>query len=185
MQFDESFINKLKEQDHNAFNTFYLQTVDGFFRYISSNYFVNKEDAEDVIASFYVKWRDAVKNYDSKQSFSAYYWTIFKNTLKDYFKKNTDIPFSGINTDEDSPDFEDTLMSEDDIAEFLQSDFQFEQIQEAIQKLDEISKDIIHHRFIEEKSNEEIAIILWLTNDNVRQKISRAIKLLKNLLNTN
>jgi hypothetical protein len=29
-----------------------------------------------------------------EQSFSAYTWAIFKNTLKDFFKKHKDVSFS-------------------------------------------------------------------------------------------
>ena len=70
ISFDEPFIQKLKHQDHNAFNTFYLQTVDVFFRYIEANYFLAREDAEDIISEFYVKFWDSIKKYDDKLSFS-------------------------------------------------------------------------------------------------------------------
>ena len=100
LSFDESFIKKLKQQDHNTFNTFYLETIDILFRYIHANYFLEKENAEDVIASFYVKIWEAMHKYDTSQSFSAYFRTIFKNTLKDYFKKHTDLSFSQIKNEE-------------------------------------------------------------------------------------
>jgi DNA-directed RNA polymerase specialized sigma subunit len=51
--------------------------------------------------------------------------------------------------------------------------------------LDDLSKDIIYLKFIEEKNNDEIEQILWLTQENIRQKISRAIKYLKSLLEHN
>jgi DNA-directed RNA polymerase specialized sigma subunit len=51
-----------------------------------------------------------------------------------------------------------------------------------MKELDDWSKDIIYWKFIEEKSNEEIEILLWISNDNVRQKLSRAIKQLKSRL---
>jgi len=54
--FDIEDIKKLKAQDPNAFNNFYLETVDMFFRYIHANYSVSKQDAEDIISNFYVKF---------------------------------------------------------------------------------------------------------------------------------
>ena len=57
--------------------------------------------------------------------------------------------------------------------------FELDKIQQAMKELDDWSKDIIYWKFIEEKSNEEIELLLWISNDNVRQKISRAIKQLK------
>jgi len=49
MEFDQAFIAKLKKQDHNAFNEFYLKTIDMFFRYINANYRLPAQDAEDII----------------------------------------------------------------------------------------------------------------------------------------
>lgn len=94
VSFNKKEIKKLKQQDPNSFNEFYLKTVDMFFRYINTNFFISKQDSEDIISDFYVKFWDAVKSFDQDNSFSAYFWTIFKNTLKDYFKRNTDIPFA-------------------------------------------------------------------------------------------
>lgn len=173
---------KLKAQDPNAFNEFYLQTVDTFFRYINANYFLSKQDAEDIISDFYVKFREGVKSYNPEFSFTGYYWTIFKNTLKDHFKKNSEINFTDMKQHEEDEDFWDTLIDEFDISQFMENDFSFDRIQQAMKQLDDVSKDIIYFKFIEEKTNEEISLITWITNDTIRQRTSRAIKCLKELL---
>ena len=103
IEFETAFLLLLIQQDESAFNTFYLKTVDIFFRYLKTNYFLDQEECEDIIADFYVKFRNAVKSYDIEQSFSAYTWTIFKNALKDYFKKTKEIRFSQL--DSPNPDF--------------------------------------------------------------------------------
>lgn len=180
--FDIENIKKLKQQDQNAFNQFYVQTVDMFFRYINTNYFISKMDAEDIISDFYVKFREAIKSYKEDQSFTAYFWTIFKNTIKDFFKKNSDTPFTELQPNKEGEQFEDTLMDDIDLTQLLEHDFKFEHIQSAIKRLDDISKDMIYFRFIEEKSNEEISLLTWLSNEVVRQRVSRAIKQLKKLL---
>ena len=51
-----------------------------------------------------------------------------------------------------------------------------------MKQLDDMSKDIVYFKFIEEKSNEEISAITGIANDTIRQRISRAIKFLKQLL---
>jgi DNA-directed RNA polymerase specialized sigma24 family protein len=71
-----------------------------FFRYINSNFFLSKEEAEDIISDFYLKRRDVGEKYDFKKSFSAFVWTVFKNLLKDNFKKHKDISFSSFDNDE-------------------------------------------------------------------------------------
>lgn len=183
MEFDSKFISKLKAQEHNTFNEFYLRTVDIFFRYINANYSISPQDSEDIVADFYVKFRWAIVRHDIKQSFSGYCWTIFKNTIKDYFKKNTDLPFTELESrNEDNSSFEENIIDEEDLTEFLETDFKFEQIQKAMKELDDLSKDIVYRKFIEEKSYDEIGLLLNISQENIRQKVSRAIKQLKQLL---
>lgn len=185
IEFDTENIKKLKQQDQNAFNQFYLQTVDMFFRYINANYFIGKQDTEDIISDFYVKFWEWVKSYKEDQSFTAYFRTIFKNTIKDFFKKNSDIPFTQLQTDDEWEDFGDKLIDDIDLTKLLENDFKFEQIEKAMKRLDDMSKDIIYFKFIEEKTNEEISLIIWTSNEMIRQRLSRAIKQLKKLLETN
>jgi RNA polymerase sigma-70 factor, ECF subfamily len=183
LDFSKEFIEKLIKQDQRAFNEFYLKTVDMFFRYINSNFFLSKEDAEDIISDFYVKWWNIGSKYDFKQSFSAFVWTVFKNLVKDNFKKHKDISFSSFDKD-DWLSFEEKLEDDFDIFGLLESDFQINQIEDAIKKLDSESREIIYLKFIEEKDNIEIVEILGISNENVRQKISRSLKKLKALLDT-
>ena len=185
IQFSKEFLELLKQQDAGAFNTFYLQTVDVFFRYLKSNFFISEEDSEDIIADFYVKFWNAVVKYDMEQSFSAYTWAIFKNTLKDFFKKHKDVSFSQLDWEgEDEEKFEDTLVDEDEFSDFLQQDFELDQIKEAMEMLDGLSKEIVFLRFIEDKSYTEIEEQLEISQDAIRQRISRALKKLKDLLNS-
>jgi DNA-directed RNA polymerase specialized sigma subunit len=54
-----------------------------------------------------------------------------------------------------------------------------------MKNLDDISKEIIYFKFIEEKTNEEISSMTWSSHEMIRQRLSRAIKQLKKLLETN
>lgn len=181
--FDNNFVQKLKKQDHNAFNEFYLRTVDVFSRYIDWNYTVAKSDSQEVISDFYLKIWEVLKKIDEEQNFSVYVWTIFKNTLKDHFKKMSDIPFTKMDSgDWDFENFEDTLVDETDFTNFLESDYQFEQIQQAMSQLDWLTRDVVYFKFVEEREYDEIAKLVWLSNENVRQKLSRGIKKLKEIL---
>lgn len=185
IKFEQAFLLLLIQQDAGAYNTFYLQTVDVFFRYLQSNFFLSPEDSEDIIADFYVKFRNAVTKYDINQSFSAYVRTIFRNTLKDYFKKHKELSFSQLDgDDEDGERFEDTLIEESEVADLLQQDFELEQIKAAMQELDALSREIIFLKYIEHKSNTEIEEQLLISQEVIRQRISRALKKLRALLNT-
>lgn len=182
--FDQSFIDKLKEQDHGAFNTFYLETVDYFFRYLQANYYISEQDSHDIIADFYVKRRNAATKYDGRSSFSYYMWMVFKNIIKDYFKKNSDLPFSQIKTTQEDTSFEENLEYEDNMKDLLEADYAYEHIIQAIQSLNENEREVIFLRFIEEKNTSDIAEICGTSEANIRKRLSRAIQNLKSLLST-
>lgn len=182
--FDQTFIDKLKAQDHAAFNTFYLESVDYFFRYIQANYYISEQDSHDIIADFYVKRWHAATKYDGRSSFSYYIWMIFKNIIKDYFKKNSDLAFSQIKTAEGGTPFEDNLEYEDTMKKLLEADYTYEHILQAIQSLNENEKEAIFLKYIEEKSTSDIADICGVPEATMRKRLSRAIQNLKSLLST-
>ena len=173
-----AFKELLIKQDEEAFNKFYLDTVDIFFRYLKANYFMDEDDMQDVIADFYIKCWNWFPSFDIHQNFSGWVWQIFKNTLKDFWKKKWETAFSEIDPENEVP-FEDSLEDEEDFTQALDDEYTFEQIRSAILQLDEASKEIISLKFIEEKSYWEISWILWISQDLVRQRCSRAIRALK------
>ena len=110
--------------------------------------------------------------------------TIFRNTLKDYFKKRKELSFSQLDgDDEEGERFEDTLIEESEVAELLQQDFELAQIKAAMQELDALSREIIFLKYIEHKSNTEIEEQLLISQEVIRQRISRALKKLRAMLN--
>ena len=173
-----AFKQLLVQQDEEAFNKFYLETVDIFFRYLTSNYFIDDDDMQDIIADFYIKCWNGFPTFDLDQNFSGWVWSVFKNTLKDFWKKKGETAFSEIDLDGEIT-FEDSLEDESDFTQILDNEYTFEQIQQAMYDLDEMSKEIISLKYIEDKSYGEISGILWISQDLVRQRCSRALKALK------
>lgn len=184
MNFDDKFVEKLLNKDKNAFNELYLQTVDIFYRYLKSNYFISDSDAEDIVSNFYLKVWNWLWKYKYMKNFSSWLRTIFRNTIKDDFKKTKEKHFSHY-TKESDEELDSSLVSEENVINLLQSDYEYSKITKAIDMLDDLSKEIIYLKYIEEKSNKEISIILDITEDNVRQRNSRAIKKLKENIDTN
>ena len=173
-----AFKQLLIQQDEEAFNKFYMETVDIFFRYLRSNYFIDEDDMQDIIADFYIKCWNGFPTFDLNQNFSGWVRSVFKNTLKDFWKKRWETAFSEIDLDGEIT-FEDSLEDEEDFTQILDNEYTFEQIQKAMNDLDEVSKEIISLKYIEDKSYGEISGILWISQDLVRQRCSRALKALK------
>ena len=139
---------------------------------------MDEDDMQDIIADFYIKCWNGFPSFDISQNFSGWVRSIFKNTIKDFWKKKGETAFSEIDPENDMP-FEDSLEDEEDFTEILNNEYTFEQIRSAILELDEASKEIISLKFIEEKSYWEISWILWISQDLVRQRCSRALRALK------
>lgn len=185
IDFDKEFKMLLIQQDEPTFNDFYLQTVDIFYRYMKANCSIDEADIHDIIAEAYVKLRNALPNYDINQNFSWYIWAIFKNHIKDFWKKSSLVAFSSIweiDQEGQKTDFGETIADPENFMDLLEWEYKFEQIKTAINHLDEVSQDILFLRFTEERDYAFIASTCDISQESARQKCSRAIKQLKQLL---
>lgn len=186
-QFDAEFIRKLQQQNESAFNQLYMKTVDIFFRYLKSRYNLPKAESEDLLSTLYLKLRQNLPWYQNSGSFEAFIWTVFKNLLKDYFKKQQDIAFTTLDEfsygwDDEGVSFQDQLVADDDLLAQFEQTFHIDQITQTLGHLDFQTQDILLLKFGEGRSYEEIAPLVGLQPDNVRQKAFRGLKKLKQLL---
>jgi len=185
--YDKSFLQRLQQRDDAAFTTLYNETVDTFFRYLKTTYFLQREEIDDIISSFYVKLWENLKRLDVKASLSGWMWTIFRNLVKDYFKAHSSLNFSQLSSwrwNEEWETFEDTISSDEDIAELFSTNRHYEKITSAIEQLEWDYKEVIYLKYVEEKSYEEIATMLHMSEQTVRQKVSRWLKKVKNSLSS-
>ena len=183
MHFDNSLIERLLSHDDLAFATFYEQTVDVFFRYVTTHYNLQKSEVNDILSDVYIKIRDNIDKYDNKYTFWQFIWTILKNHCKDYFKKTKPLFFSELEDIHGNSiiDTNATINWHDDqqLESLFDTQFTFEYIQEALNILDEDDQEILHARYVLQYSYDLIADIYGLKNDAVRQKISRILKKLR------
>lgn len=179
--FDAEFIEKLLKKDSLCFDEFYLKTSDLFFRYIKSHYVIDTSDINDLLADLYYKIWVALDKYDVSYPFDRYIWTILKNTIKDFFKKSRETDFATYNMSHDYP-IEEILMSDEDIHEQLSLEYTWQEIDTVIKGLDEFSQDLLHLRFVEQRSYEEMSVITWISEQNLRKKASRIVSNLRKML---
>ncbi len=182
MQFEQSFIERLIHHDDLAFAQFYEQTMDQFFRYIVTHYSLSVEETQDILSDVYLKIWNNIDKYDTKYQFWQFVWTVLKNHCKDYFKKTKPLRFSDlqmVNDDGTVTDMVEDLAQEDNIVELFQQQFTSEVISAALEQLDQSSQELIHSRYVLQYSYDTLADMYGLTNDNLRQKLSRIIKKLR------
>ena len=185
-QFDAEFIWKLIKKDPIAFSQFYENTIDIFYRFIKSTYSISEADTQDILSDFYSKIWWNLENIKIEYRFESFIRTVLRNKVKDFLSAKKIYNFTDIEySDEDwwTHSFADNLIWDDwDYISILQNDYQYEKIQSAMSSLDFITQQIIFLKYIQWFSFEEVSSELCITNDNVRQKLSRGIKKLKTIL---
>lgn len=184
-EYNKSFLHNLQKQDAHAFSTIYDELIDQFYRYIKSTYSLDEETIHDLLGDIFVKIRQALPKLDTESSLSWFLWTIAKNHVKDHFKRHDDIPFAHFSSKDDewnNQSREDNLQDDHSIIHHAHMSFTFEQIQEVMWTLESTYKDPIHLKYIEECSYEEIAQTLGISQDAVRQRISRWLKRIQEML---
>lgn len=175
MSFSNEFVKRLQNQDKQAFEELYTQTNDQLYRYVIGRYSLPKQEILDVISDFYVKLRRVLDQYNDDYKFETFFWTVFKNLLKDHFKKSSEKHSSEVI-------FETQTSDPDGIIDSIQQSFTYEKIQGAMEELDETSYQVIILRYVEHLEYKEIADALWVKQDAIRKRLSRAIGKLKSLL---
>ncbi len=176
--FEDSFIQRLIQKDEQAFAQFYEMTVDVFYRYLMWRYFLTEWDTQDLLSDFYLKCWKWLKSYNPEYKFETYVWSILKNHAKDFFKKKKSIQLKDEHLDRESL----IMQWEGEILNDLQKEYDYDIIHNSMQSLDESSYEVIYMRYIDEMSYEEISQFLWMSQDAVRQRLSRALKKIKNML---
>lgn len=183
---NKSVIESLLQKKHWAFTIFYNETVDGFFSYLKSNFYLTDWEIHDIISHTFVKIWNKLYVFDkNKWDFMAWSRTILRNTTKDYFKKKKDLTFSDFdrNWNDDSViTLEETLPNDEDILEDLEWDYRYNQIKQAMKWLSSQEKEILFLRFNQGKSLKEVANIILISEANVRVKIHRILNKLKKIL---
>lgn len=183
----QTLITQLIQKDSHAFWEFYLQTVDIFYRFVKAQYRIDEDDIQQLLSTYYIKIRDHLSDYNPSYKFETRYWSIFRNLLKDRFKKTKEYHFSDLDsntqTDRSREWFADHLQSdEEDILTILDRQFTYDHIIDAMTQMEKEYTEILHLKYVELKSNEEIAVLCSISPENVRQRISRWLKKIKQLL---
>lgn len=166
----------IPSKDLKWFNEFYYQNIDKYFRFVISNYTCTTHQAQDIVSEAFVKIRNNIEKFKIWGSFESWCWTILKNCAIDHLKKKTETSFSTITKNSDMEfDVEDNF----DMNDFLNQNFVWDKIKQAIMQLDEKYREAILLRFIEDMEYVQIAKVLRTSQENIRQRISRWLKLLK------
>ena len=176
---DKDYYNKLAElaiNDDEAFTELYEK----YFPLVYGMIFARLKDvtaADDVVSEIFMKVALNLDKHDKKYAFSTWLFTIARNTLADYYRRQ-------IRRFEESWDafLEREAPISDQPEEKLLASERTEKLLRAMSKLDERQRRIIELKYWSELSNVEIAEILGLSASNVGFIHYQAMKRLRAML---
>lgn len=126
----------------------------------------NRFEAEEVFQSTFMKLHSSRKQYDSKFKFVPWLFTLCSNSLKDFLRSKKRKSIEN-NTGDD------VFLLVDE------SKNKHEDLNVSLEGLDEKQRLAIEMRYQQGMDFDEIAKTLRTSNSNIRQIISRAVKMLK------
>ena len=128
-----------------------------------------RADAEDLCADVFEKAYKKIDAYDEKKaSMSTWIFTITRNTVIDYFRRNKVM---------DEPD--ENIAAEGEIDDELLSQETLSELAAALNKLPEELQDIIVLAYYDGKPLTEIAMMMRLSYGAVKIRHQKALSLLK------
>jgi RNA polymerase sigma-70 factor (ECF subfamily) len=150
-----------------------LSAYQGILHKVSLIYFKNKADREDILQEMIYQLWKSFPSIRNRSSIGSWIYAVAINTSISRIKKGTPLEYR-----ESVPE----LPDQSDVHEKMSKNESFQLLINAIYHLDEIDKSIML-LYLEEKSYDEIAEIVGITNSNVGVRINRAKEILKRNLN--
>ncbi len=155
----------------------YIKPVYGFvFRFTG-----HVEESNDLVQDIFLKVWKNLKKFDPEKSFKAWIFTIARNTVFDWLRKQKSIVFSDLDTEDQS--FAETIADTEPIADevLFQKENQ-DALNRAIGELSEETRELVLLRLGEELTFDEIAEIVGKPMNTVKSKYRRALLELKRKL---
>ena len=163
MQEEELIIYDVKNGNKEKFGLLVEKYQDSLYTFIF--YSVKDEgSAKDILQETFLKALKEINNYKEEGKFKAWLWTIARNKVMDFYRKNSKIV----------PLEEETLKQHDETSKNALGQIELKHIQNLIEELPSEQKEVILMR--QYLSFKEIAAVLDCPLGTVLARLNRAIK---------
>jgi RNA polymerase sigma-70 factor (ECF subfamily) len=166
------------KKDPSAFAELYDAYIEKIYRFV---YFKinSKEEAEDIVSSVFLKVWNYLIEYTEKEidSFSGLIYRVARNAVIDFYRERGARRYEPVEVLE-------TIAVEEKSYHQVNVNLEVEKIMIVVKKLKQDYQEVVLLRHVEELSTAEIAEILGKSQVNVRITLHRAMKKLKELLET-
>jgi RNA polymerase sigma-70 factor (ECF subfamily) len=186
----DTLVERAQKGSQTAFGDLYDYFYPKIFRYTSFK--VLEIDRDDMVSDIFLKFVKNLKKYRKKEgiSFDAWLYRMAHNAITDFYRKKSrtmEVSESQLLVDQDTEGFSifDTLETDEKTPqELLLEKESFEAISTLINSLNSSQREILQLKFMEDFSNQEIAKITGKSEGNIRIIQLRALRTLKEKLNT-
>jgi len=182
---EERLLIEKAKTDKEAFGELYEIYFSQIFDYILRRT-ANVDLTEDITSQVFMKVLENIQKYEWRGlPFSAWLYRIASNMLMTYYRQTKYIAPTNLDDieflirDENSTQ-EEVMIEQEDYEERVAK---YEKIRKALFELKDEYAEIITLKYLEEKDNSEIAELLNITEGNLRVKLFRAIRKIKNIIN--
>ncbi|MNJ87465.1 ECF RNA polymerase sigma factor SigW [compost metagenome] len=150
------------------FDKYYSQLV-----YFATKFTGNVEQAEDIVMDVFSKFWDKRVNSTTISNLSSFLFTSTKNACIDYLRKEARLPVIFQNLDVEVADYGAIIEGEEAFARLLQ------QVLDNIESLPNQCKIIFKLIYLQGKTTKDVAELLDLSVQSVRNQKARGLNLLK------
>ena len=175
-QAEETSLIALANSDGSAFTELYIYYFPRVYNYV--HYRVNDfHAADDLTSQIFEKLFSRLKYYRSeKASFSAWLFSIARNTITDYYRNQTRAHSSSL---EITAELIDSEPDPGDVAVFNETQ---QHLRKALASLNRRERDIIALKFWSDLSNRDIARFVGISESNTGVILFRAMRRLRIIL---
>lgn len=174
---EELLINRAKNGEAEAFGLLYDRYAPKIYRFILIKT-GRKADAEDLTSQVFMRAWESIGNFEFQGfPFSSWLYRIAGNSVIDYYRT--------FRSHQDVEEVAEAVQASEDYAGDLDLKADTDRIRSAIRLLDQDQQNVVVMRFVDELSTKEIAAALGKSEGAIRVIQHRALKNLKQSLNSN
>lgn len=167
MESMEILVKRVSKGDRKAYATLFHEFYTPLLLY-SIKFTKNRDASEDIVQDFFCRlWEDR-KRLMNDRSFGSYIYSSVRNRSLNYLRDIHSVSIEGFEKQSD----------EDFLREMMEEEV-YRELYDAIQKLPDRCRQIFLLK-LDEKENQEIAVLLQISEETVRSQLRRGRELLQN-----
>ena len=172
---DSELIEIIHTKDKEVYRELFSRYQKKLYAYIS-HLVGSMEESEDILQNVFIKTYNSIEHFDQSRKFSSWIYRIAHNEAVNYLKRKSKrytVSWEDITTSKDKLD---TSSSEEVPEEKMMHKEVTKEIDDALDKIPPKYKYVLHLRYFDEMSYEEISALLKKPVNTVGTLINRAKK---------